>query len=61
MDPLALLAAMLHVQMKMTTPLRDCVAMAGDILQIAEAEALQYRANEEAKAAQAVPVTDKVQ
>jgi hypothetical protein len=62
MDPLALLAAMLHVQTERKLPLRDCVELAGAILQGAENEAALFRANEEAEAAaaQAVPITDKV-
>jgi hypothetical protein len=63
MDPLALLAAVLHVQMRMTVPMSKCVALADGILAGAECEAAIYRAKQEAdeKAAQPpAPVSDKV-
>ncbi len=64
MDPLAILAAMLHVQMRMSAPMRKCVEIADGILQGAEVEVALYRAEvkaEEKKAQPLKPQTEKIQ
>lgn len=64
MDPLTILAAMLHVQMNMSMPMRKCVEIADGILAGAECEVALYRAAIEAEEKAAQPPklqTDKLQ